>query len=41
MNTTIKTCRKQGFVTNIFEEEFIYEELMIKILVFEHFKREQ
>ena len=22
MNTTIKTCRKQGFVTNILEEEF-------------------
>ena len=38
MNSTIKTCRKQGYVTNIFGEEYIFEELMIKILVFRSFQ---
>ena len=37
MNRTIKTCRKQGFVTNIFGRRIHLRELMIKILVFAHF----
>ena len=41
MQTTIKSCRKKGYVSNILVEEFILEELMIKILVLEAFKKEQ
>ena len=41
MNSTISICRKQGYVTIFLEEEFILEELMIKILVLEVFKNAQ
>ena len=40
MNTTIKFCRKNGFVTIYLEEEYIYEVLMTKILVLDHSKKE-
>ena len=41
MNSTISSCRKQGYVSNIFGRRFILKALMIKILVLEVFKKEQ
>ena len=39
MNSTIKTCRKNGFVSNIFGRRIHLEELMTKILALEAFKK--
>ena len=40
MNSTIKFCRKAGYVNNIFEEDHIFLELTIKIIMLEIFKKE-
>ena len=41
MNSTINSCRKQGYVSNIFGRRIHLKVLMIKILALEVFKREQ
>jgi DNA polymerase I-like protein with 3'-5' exonuclease and polymerase domains len=40
MNTTVKICRKQGYVTNIFGRRINLRESMIKTLASEVFKKE-
>ena len=41
MDSTIKFCRKSGYVNNIFGRDLTLMELMIKILMLEIFKKEQ